>query len=988
MARRNIENIKVGNNPNGKAFGGLIYNLNCNIGQQGESTKVDLEIVSESGTYAIDDQSLNCVNPITITVGDTAKAGGYLVFKSMFPIAYEYSNSLSAKTLKVTFVDGSSILEKIQVVILNKQACPANFQEADWRGFDPTWYIAGFNPYATLWQVPVKCNNTCPSTGFPAWGPGSRNPWLPTLENRFNNRNPSGLPLGAPRPSVAPYTQFGSRAMVTNVDPRNLALGGAIIVGQDDFVSSGCQIANVSYTFADLYRIVNDVLGIPMLNFADMVGFNAPVRESFSGTLKDVLNDWCALFGLGYTWDFGSDSLVAHALNDPQLANDMADLYQIVDTEDFEATTADNPIAVSDITFTKSLEGTYHQDDISTYSKPARKSTQRQEFINRILFAPLTLHSIIPYEEGTAGWNALTGHRTEEELIISSILSKYNQNARTLYNFFIIARKTNDFANIGAGFSDYGRPLGLSLKHKLTDDERNDLLSYTMNIKDYVANSKQYGKDAAAFLGTYSEEKERGWIDWERKIADFIGKYYIFPEEIERAIIRKPNAQFCFDRTVETKPQTEVFQKDKSKAAPNLQKVAPFNSTAPVNGNRNGVDNGESNYYAQDLPFQDILKHPNGAVLPKLVHPVTKETINKFRLHSRNARFGVEEEVHVEPLFYKESQEILKDYIPTFSELDSNAQTFLFEVIKDVFPDIYNELDSLKDDAKKPNLLFFPTKEKIQEVFDVSALTGTPGYMTNNIMNGQGSGNLFNDNEFSLPEEEGDDPPRCELLCDWDLESFLCDCPEGDSFDVNKVGLTVPWGRYIKVTVDGQMKTWILPSEYPFSGYLFVNTTIQKTLPSIQQNYGTLKNAQNTMGYRINFRNITSDIDATDQDLMRAGGNVDKANEGNGQIMASVAIPGRGVMGARQYHLLTQQQYTMSQISKTLRFTVVGLNWLPFAPYMSPASGMTGLNVSYGESGLRLSLEFANRPPVLPDPAKLISRIEPKLNASAYMRTF
>ena len=260
--------------------------------------------------------------------------------------------------------------------------------------------------------------------------------------------------------------------------------------------------------------------------------------------------------------------------------------------------------------------------------------------------------------------------------------------------------------------------------------------------------------------------------------------------------------------------------------------------------------------------------------------------------------------------------------------------------------------------------------------------------MTNNIMGGQGSGNLFNDNEFSLPEEEGDDPPPCELLCDWDLESFLCDCPEGDSFDVNKVGLTVPWGRYIKVTVDGQMKIWILPSEYPFSGYLFVNTTIQKTLPSIQQNYGTLKNAQNTMGYRINFRNITSDIDATDQDLTLPGGNVDKANEGNGQIMASVAIPGRGVMGARQYHLLTQQQYTMSQISKTLRFTVVGLNWMPFAPYMSPASGMTGLNVSYGESGRRLSLEFANRPPVLPDPAKLISRIEPKLNATAYMRTF
>tara|TARA_R100000152_G_C6778965_1_gene210129 strand:+ start:215 stop:3187 length:2973 start_codon:yes stop_codon:yes gene_type:complete len=990
MARRNIENIRVGNNPLGKAYGGYIYNMNCSVGQQGEATKVHLEVVSEDGNYSIADDDLNAVDPITITVGDEAVAGGSIVFKSMFPVGYEYSNTLSAKTLKVTYTDGSSILDKIQVVILNKQANPANFEGGRWLGVDPIWYVGNF---ASLWQIPVKCNNVCPSTGFPAWGPGSRNPWLPTIQNAINNRNPAPqLPLGAPRPSIAPYTQLGSRAMVTNVDPANLALGGVILVGQEDFVSSACQIPNVSYEFNDLHLLITRTLGIPMKNFGinhddGTISFPS-VRESFSGTLKEVLNEWCALFGLGYTWDFGNDELVAHALNDAQLASDMADLYQIVDKQDFEATTSDNPIVISDVNFTKSIEGTYHQDDISTYSKPAKKSTERQEFIERVLFAPLTLHSIIPFEEGTDGWNRLTGHRTEKELIISSILSKYNQNARTLYNFFIIAKKTNDFADVG-GFAKYGRPLGLNLKHKLTDDERNDLLSYTMNIKDYVANSEQYGKDAAAFLGTYSEEKERGWIDWERKIADFIGKYYIIPEEIEKAVIRNYQAQFCFDRTVETKPQTEIFQKDIGKQAPSLTEVPQYNM--PKSSARLGAggqnQNAEPNYYVQDLPFEDLLKHPNGAVLPKLVHPITKEAVNKFRLYTRNARYGVEEEVDVEPLFFKESQEILKDFLPTYSELDSNAQTFLFEVIKDAFPDVYNKLDSLKNEEKKPNLLFFPKKEKILEVFDVEGIFGTPGYKTDNIMAG-GGGNIFNDNEFVRPETEDPKEIPCNLLCDWDLTSFLCDCPEGDGYNPNFIGLTAAFGRYIVVKVKGQSKRWTLPSEYPYSGYIFVNTAIQKTLPGIQQNYGLLSNAKGTMGYRINFRNITSDIDASDQDLSLPGGNVTKANEGDGQIMASVAIPGRGVIGARLYHNQTQQRYTMNQIAKNLRFTVVGLNWLPFAPYMSAASGMTGLNISYSESGLQLSLEFANRPPVLPDQTRLLSRIEPRLNSNAFLRTF
>ena len=94
----------------------------------------------------------------------------------------------------------------------------------------------------------------------------------------------------------------------------------------------------------------------------------------------------------------------------------------------------------------------------------------------------------------------------------------------------MLALKSNNFTNV-AGLD--GRPLGLNLAHKLSAQEKADLLTFTMSPKDREANNKKYGSGSWCILGTYSKEREQRWIDWERGVADFIGKYYYVTADFE-----------------------------------------------------------------------------------------------------------------------------------------------------------------------------------------------------------------------------------------------------------------------------------------------------------------------------------------------------------------------------------------------------------------------------------------------------------------------
>tara|TARA_Y100001938_G_C8094438_1_gene437193 strand:- start:1151 stop:4321 length:3171 start_codon:yes stop_codon:yes gene_type:complete len=1056
MAKRTMEQVKIGSFPAGKAYGAFIYNLGINVGTQGgQATTIDVDLINETGDYNITENDLEGVSPVTIRI--QSESGDFINIKSCFLVSYSEEKNADSSTLKLKYVDGSSILDKIQILLLNKQANPANFNVLGVNGmpptprggFDPSWYNTYSNPFVSNYTVPVSCINKCANTGRVAWSTVAqvntlgvkfypedpRNPWPQFKLNAagFPFVSPlTGLPIPEPRAyghffnqsraNLNPTVNFRhDKCTLTNVDPANLALGGAIIIGEEEFVSSNCQLPNVVYGFEDLRLILQNYLGINIMGWGNRG--RPDLKESFTGSLREVLTSWGNVYGYNYRWDFENDAIVAIDLQAGVAGENILLIKDLI--ENLQQNTS-NPSAALRLNYSTSIEGTYRQDDISTFLRPARKKVIEDKFTKGVLFEPVTIRNIIPYKEagqpGTnaeevSNWNLLTGGRTSAELIVSSVLAKFNKNARTLYNYYLIATKTNGFdPELMKQWGGLGRPLGLTLKKLLPQKDKDDLLSYTMNAKTFLANSVKYGKDAGCFLGTYSQEFENSWIKWEQGIADFIGKYYFYSNFISDEEVRSYPMQMCFDRTVETIPQSEIY----------------INGTNPAY-----FPQGDERHKSMinDLPFKDLLRHPGGATF-ELVHPDTKVPLQEMRLISRNPNYGFNEE-DVEKVFYENAEDLLKEYIPSFSEITAAQGAFINDLIEDAFPNIKGPLEEIKNEAKKPMLFFFPSISKITDAFNIpNGLRGVAGYdwvklggnpYTTEIQikteTNENIAQFWNSREYQ-PKTKESESNQCELYCDFDLTSFLCDCPDSESGDINvyspdKVGLTSLGARFFDVNVvGGKTGRFVLPSEYPYRGFFRITDKMQKTEQGIKQNYGFLNNAAGTMGYKVNVRDITSDMETLDNEQGTAnspkvGGNVEQGSEGVGQIKTHVLInkydENLGTAGqlleGRDYHALTDSSYTNSLANKQLSFEIVGLDFDALKidgnvlqpdgtvatekiNIINPSVGLSSLGVSYGEGGLIMNFSYETRPPQPPDLDGVMQKMGTRLNYNSYLRTY
>ena len=1040
-----MEQIKIGSFPPGKAYGAFIYNVSVSVGTQGQPSSIDVDLINESGEYNITEDDLEASSPVSIKI--QSSSGDFVSFKSCFLVSYSEDRTLDSSTLKLKYVDGSSVLDKIQVLLLNKQASPANFnivglnemEATPVGGFDPTWYKTYINPFVSNYTIPVSCINHCPTTGAPAWSTITRiNPFNGQVfypenpKNPWGRRNALGFPVdprdfivgthnyalrngqvfGASRAGLNPIVNHGhDKCALTNINPNNIHRGGAIVIGEEEFVSSMCQIPNVTYGFEDLKLLLENYVGIKILNWNNR---NRPdLKESFTGSLRDVLNAWGKLYGFQFTWDFGNDNIIAIDLQNTNTGNDILLIKDLI--ENLAQDTSD-PSAALKINYSTSIEGTYRQDDISTFQRPAKKKTIDDKFTRRVLFEPVTLENIIPYKEaGTAGttpqevqqWYKLTGGRSSAELIISSVLAKFNKNARTLYNYWLIASKTNGFdETLMKQYGGMGRPLGLSIRKILSAQEQNDILNYTFCNAERLINENLYGIDSGIFLGTYSKELEDKWIRWEMGIADFLGKYYIHSNFINDLELRSEPMQQCFDRDVETIPQSDIY----------------------INGSNLSYFQNDERYKSMtnDLPFKDLLRHPGGATF-NLVHPDTKAPLNQFRLISRNPNYGFNEEA-VEKLFFEDAEDLLKEFIPSFVALDGNHAIFLQDLIEESFPDLWDKLLNIKVENKKPMLFFFPTADKVRQTLDIPlGLRGIAGYdffrQTGNAFPTQmqiatetntNIAQVWNSREYSPPKQKDEEITPCKLMCDVDITSFLCDCPDGESiygYSPSKVGPTSLGARFFDLSIPHATRQgrFVLPTEYPYSAFFRVTDKLQKTETGIKQNYGFLNNAANTMGYKVNVRDITSDMETIDSEQARndgnagqykTGGNVEQGQEGEGQIKAHVLInkydestrtTGK-IMEAREFHGMTDSSYTNDLANKQLSFEIVGYDFdalkINGTSIISSAFGLSSLSITYGEGGLIMSFSYETRHPETPDFEGVLQRMGPKLNYNSYMRTY
>jgi hypothetical protein len=241
MAIKNVPQIS------GPTYGGVIYGLNMNIGYSSEPSKLTIDIVNENGNYST--PSLN--SQANVRFGDFSFNGTVW--------SYSLRESAGEKTLQVTIIDNSIILDRHYVLLwkrglLNEMGSPTNVN----RIFD-------FSDESIL--VP-RANN---SNGFPY--------------TTF-----SEVTLGSQSVQTTSYS-LGSKK-INNV----------LLVGREKFANSSCDIPDTYYTFNDLKNILPiSVSSAPSNNIW---------KSTHEGSLREVLSSWCSDLGFDYYWDFSSNTLV------------------------------------------------------------------------------------------------------------------------------------------------------------------------------------------------------------------------------------------------------------------------------------------------------------------------------------------------------------------------------------------------------------------------------------------------------------------------------------------------------------------------------------------------------------------------------------------------------------------------------------------------------------------------------------------------------
>lgn len=242
MAIENIPQITASN-----SGGGIVYSIDFQRNFSNEPSKVTYRVVNSSGSYSLP----------TMESDASISFGGFNF--SGYVYSYELEESVSGKTLSITLIDKSVILDKLYVCVFRRglmgfsgskksKSVAVNFDA------DDEYYVIEKDS-AGFFQV-VKKNYKSGSVTRDVYGGKSKQ-------------------------------------------------GDIIIVGEEETPDTKCEIPASSYTFDELKAAVGNAVS----GFSSCPISGGSVRQTYEGTLRSVLNSWCQDFGYSFYWDYSSNSL-------------------------------------------------------------------------------------------------------------------------------------------------------------------------------------------------------------------------------------------------------------------------------------------------------------------------------------------------------------------------------------------------------------------------------------------------------------------------------------------------------------------------------------------------------------------------------------------------------------------------------------------------------------------------------------------------------
>tara|TARA_R110000751_G_scaffold73100_2_gene148031 strand:+ start:20310 stop:23534 length:3225 start_codon:yes stop_codon:yes gene_type:complete len=579
-----VPSIQIGGNKQGLAFGGVIYSADSQVGYNGDPTKLNVNVALDTKIsggnidkrdFDITKNDLNLTSPIDI------KFAGSPMFRNMFLTSYNTSTSVGNKLLNLTYSDGSVLLDRVFVGLIHEHFHIGAKGSAN-----------GTEPLRSKYEVPymIEMKVKCPKPESHIVTEGTTKVTYTvcsatdtTVSKRKTLRylaNPTGVP--------------GLNYKLRRQDGRSevgIWSGGYIVLGKEEFSSSNCDLSDVSYSFADLIAAVRAFkIKVDLTRYPERRD-NQHMTKRYSGTLKDVLQNWGNDLGVSFYWDFTSQrpALSIVDLTDKSIQAKFQKAISSIDGLDRGhgmSMSEGTNLVINEKNHSNSLDGTFSQAYSSIFNRGPSAKKDDKKTTTEVSFSCQKLEAL------SGGRNKILGRHTSSDFFTSMTLGKYAPDLRDAFN----ARTAIAAYEKGLWKASYGyfNAIGFSeiipltfgkrwwearsgIKEKILAD------SAVKGIMDHRSASYSQGEMPVGpngatyhiFFGIYDESVKEYSNSLEQQIAsDYYGRNYTL--SVPAAEFFQCNKAFKILETLETKPSSEYYganQHYKTPMAKFLQKL-------------------------------------------------------------------------------------------------------------------------------------------------------------------------------------------------------------------------------------------------------------------------------------------------------------------------------------------------------------------------------------------------------------------------------
>jgi hypothetical protein len=888
-----IEEIRWESNEGGEAFGGYIYSMSIQMGYSEGPTRVTLNIVNETGNYEIKDkdgtkstwaEQLSTSETKKLTLGNLSPMHLHLV-------SYEIRTTVGQRILTLQLVDTSVLLDKVFVGLINRHV-QANELSPNKARYGKTLEDVEVDLKVRC----LKCDGTS-ETELVSPGDdiaGAKDSDGKQLEYSKVLRDIDVVQSGR-----------GGEIGLGYVEPNDVSTfrknGGMMILGKEGFVEQVCDIPEVDYNFSELLETMDPSSGS---SFSSKFGVyikvkdadvtvdpptktlfdrNTQYRQQYTGTLREVLNAWCADFGFSFTWDLykaeptivgldlSEESIVDKETESATKGQRYIDVIKDIVTKLNSETGEIGTIAES-TTESASLENTFKSGYVSQYLKAARTKE-----IDRTLFKKKMFYNV-PIEAITT--DAERGGMPMDQFIITCALAKYSQELRKHYLY-----------TKGLGYNWVREALGINTNiiQKLTAAEEDAIIVNDPNL--YKDMSRKYKFKAGGFsmyLIQYDDDKAAEFEQWQSNIANnFMGQYYYSP--VEQAEVNSKacgaDSEDIYETEVVAGGQVEQYEMNNEK---DFAKLPYADIMKSANGHQ----------LQRVIPYIDVKRKDEQGYNPDFFLPSgssgtagnTNYEWKTKRVHMfrKEAPWGLPQEAMDE---WKTGLPI-SDFNVTIMDLTGTARLMFHELIQRNLMGAATK--KTLEDHDNLKLLIVPASGGMAKAFSVQAGLRNETYLggassrnySPHYFNGAYLGNMFEKVFASQDESDtsGYATPECVTKCETSVVEGICGKCNWDS-DVNKMYVGFPewtgwkytedstianpkmtpigvkaeyvmiWSAYTKGQpsfggpVTTLFPTLIFPVMQPYQGYTKFKTYKKLTIPAEKRILGSAlpKNSQDTV---------------------------------------------------------------------------------------------------------------------------------------------